>query len=1435
MKKKGMILLLILLFIFQPTLASSGIAMAETKDDRNELNLVVDLVNGNETSLRELNVSKEESFKTLVTISGEASGDDVTEQVEVSEEVTFTGESAGDIHTDEGTVIGTYEVVNQTIALTVLPQEKNVEGFISLDSEWNQEKVEELSGAHELSFKWSTAEQVLSLTFEEVVEEEEVIEEEATEDVSEEQPEEVQEEVAEEEVKEEVKEDEAVDEEVKEEDQEETVEEEVKEDEQEQGTEEEVKEEQQDEEQQEEVTEEEEAEKDEASEATKEEQEEDQAEDEEVTIAAVVSEIEQNIITNVELKNAEGQPIHRDENPDYRPVRGSVANIYMDWALPNGHGYASGSTFTFKLPEEFEVFNEVSGNLDFDGDSVGTFTLAMDNTVVVTFNETIEQLSNIKGTLFFQTKIKEKLEGTVEREIIFEIFDEVIAKIPVLFGTPGGSEIDKKGAADRAYNAQSISWTVDFNKSMSTLQNAVLKDFLEDNLALSPGTVKVYKLNVNVDGSVSQGEELDSSKYSLKESPFEIAFKEELNNAYRVVYDTEITDSEATTYKNDVVLTSSNQDDLKAQATVGTKRGQPLEKRSANYNPNTQTITWEIKYNYNERSISQKDALLKDEFSSSHGLLEDSIKVEQIEIDENGRESVKKVASNYTVTPKGNGFDLQFTEDINQAYKITYQTKSNDRVIDNGNINNKVTVGDKSKDSNQGINHVVINKWHNNGNYRDKTVDWHISINRDSHKMKEVVLNDTFNHKGLTLKEGSFYVKNVATNKELKEGTDYTVVATDDGYTLTFKEDIEHQHDIRYTTYFYFENLIEGKRSFKNTVNVSWKNEQGKTQDKEASSEFWPDEYTQNNGFKNGSYNAQTKEITWNVGVNYDLRKQNNIVVTDEIQGNQQLLPDTIKVYKMEFETWWNGAKKGAQLEAGKDYELIVSDQKFVVTFNGEQTGAYWIEYKTDLKDQLIKNFYDNRAVVTSDTGKALNLDARVSVNHGGSYVNKTGGQSGKLINWKIDINFTQSTVSNAVVNDEQGSNQILLEDSFKLYSTNVAANGNVSKGALLEKGKDYELKIETKEDGSQRFDLSFNNKITSAYILEYQSYINADNGETITNKAKFNGENITTETVESSKSIKVSLTTGGGTGSGERGSLEVKKVDAETGEKLAGAKFTLYDSEGRIAIRSVVTDEDGIARFTNLRYDNYILLEEQAPVGYVIGLQDQEVVKIDGNKNLKVENKKITRHVELSKVDQETNEALDGAEFQLEHKDEGTWKVVAEGLKVENGKLRYEDLEVGEYRFIETKAPSGYILDAEPVKFSIEDFQTEVVKVQKTNEILKGSATLKKVDSVTGKGLESAVFKLVTKDGQVIQEHVTSNEDGVVELTNLRPGEYQLIETQAPEFYQLDTTPIEFTVKAGEKDTLKLPDKKNTLVTGSVKLKKVDGDDKTPLAWGCV
>lgn len=518
--------------------------------------------------------------------------------------------------------------------------------------------------------------------------------------------------------------------------------------------------------------------------------------------------------------------------------------------------------------------------------------------------------------------------------------------------------------------------------------------------------------------------------------------------------------------------------------------------------------------------------------------------------------------------------------------------------------------------------------------------------------------------------------------------------------------------------------------------------------------------------------------------MNYDLKTLTDIQVNDPILGNQNLIEDSVTIHYANLGGGSNQAEKGDQVDEG-DYTLTIADGSINVHIHGETERAYWIEFKTSLEGELIEKEYNNLATVSSEGREDIHLDNTVSINHGGSYVEKSGLQSGSVIDWKIDINAGQSFVQNAAIKDEQSADQILLEDSFALYSTNVNERGVISKADPLVKGEDYTIEIDTADDGSQTFDLAFNDDIDEAYILEYQSFINTGNGETVSNSVTFSGENITTETVESGESIVVRQTGGGGTGSGERGSLEVIKVDAIDNEKvLDGAVFTLFDSEGEIELRTVETAEDGRALFNNLRYGDYILIESEAPEGYVVGIEDEKSVTVDAESTtVMIENEQITQAVELTKQDSETGEVLEGAEFSIKHVMDGEETLIANELMTDDeGKILVEDLDPGSYYFVETEAPEGYVLNEEPVVFEIIENQTTVTTVTKSNDIIKGSAELLKVASHNGEPLAGAVFELRTEDDEVIREDVMSNEEGVVLLEGLRPSQYKLVETKAPD-----------------------------------------------------
>ncbi|MDA2132379.1 SpaA isopeptide-forming pilin-related protein [Bacillus cereus] len=177
-------------------------------------------------------------------------------------------------------------------------------------------------------------------------------------------------------------------------------------------------------------------------------------------------------------------------------------------------------------------------------------------------------------------------------------------------------------------------------------------------------------------------------------------------------------------------------------------------------------------------------------------------------------------------------------------------------------------------------------------------------------------------------------------------------------------------------------------------------------------------------------------------------------------------------------------------------------------------------------------------------------------------------------------------------------------------------------------------------------------------------------------------------------------------------GKMKLVKVDiSDKNKKLAGAKFHIEDSKGKI-VGELVTNEEGEVISKDLPIGNYTLVEVEAPKGYEL-LKEKITVKVekDAVVEIKIGNKKLpdpTGQFEIEKVDdKDINLKLQGAIFQVLDK-EG--KEVARLTTDEKGKVISSQLVLGKYTIKEIKAPNGYMLLRDPIEIEI----TEAVKTQK-------------------------------------------------------------------------------------------------------------------------
>ncbi|MBO0476990.1 hypothetical protein DOK76_07905 [Vagococcus sp. DIV0080] len=306
-----------------------------------------------------------------------------------------------------------------------------------------------------------------------------------------------------------------------------------------------------------------------------------------------------------------------------------------------------------------------------------------------------------------------------------------------------------------------------------------------------------------------------------------------------------------------------------------------------------------------------------------------------------------------------------------------------------------------------------------------------------------------------------------------------------------------------------------------------------------------------------------------------------------------------------------------------------------------------------------------------------------------------------------------------------------------------------------------------------------------------------------------------------------------------DKGSVTLKKIDSQGKNVLSGAQFSLYTESGEEIAKSLETNEQGILTVTDLAFGSYYFKENKAPTGYELSTQEwkftigpsevSEPILIVAENTKEKEPEKGS--VVLTKVDGGNQDVtLASAMFTL-YKESG--ELIQDNLTTnEQGVLRVDDLEVGSYYFIETKAPDGYSIVSKKHSFDIKEGSAEeVVMLQATNdkEVYLGSVVLRKTDQANNqKVLSGAEYSLFKATGELVQNELVTDSRGEIQVTNLAEGDYYFVETKAPVGYELSTTPYEFTIKAKETSEVVRVEATNIekIIVGAVQLTKVDVDN---------
>ncbi len=400
----------------------------------------------------------------------------------------------------------------------------------------------------------------------------------------------------------------------------------------------------------------------------------------------------------------------------------------------------------------------------------------------------------------------------------------------------------------------------------------------------------------------------------------------------------------------------------------------------------------------------------------------------------------------------------------------------------------------------------------------------------------------------------------------------------------------------------------------------------------------------------------------------------------------------------------------------------------------------------------------------------------------------------------KIEIELNKTMENDDIFNI--GSNGEITNVQFGLYAAEdmTAADGKViPKDALIETAycdKDGKIVFVT--------DLPVGASVYAKEINTDSHYVvNEDAFKVVFDYAGQETETIR-ETVNGGEAIENKIL---------RGNIDGKKVD-EDGLVIKGALFGLFRADAtefteETAILTCESDENGIFRFENVPYGNWIVREIKAAPAFVLNEKNFEVTIDEDGETIEIvaENKYITGSVQTIKVDKDYPEnTLSGAVFEVYLDADGNKEfdaeidlLIGEMTEGENGTHSMEKLRYNGYFLYEKTAPEGFVKDNDYYYFEIR-VDGEVVMVENeagigfTNKPITGELEITKTDIADGKPLANVGFCIKDADGNTVIEGYT-DENGIAKFT-LRYGQYTYAEFKALDGYYENTEEYPFEIK---------------------------------------
>lgn len=252
------------------------------------------------------------------------------------------------------------------------------------------------------------------------------------------------------------------------------------------------------------------------------------------------------------------------------------------------------------------------------------------------------------------------------------------------------------------------------------------------------------------------------------------------------------------------------------------------------------------------------------------------------------------------------------------------------------------------------------------------------------------------------------------------------------------------------------------------------------------------------------------------------------------------------------------------------------------------------------------------------------------------------------------------------------------------------------------------------------------------------------------------------------------------------------------------------------IPIKNIKNDVAGVVNITEAKVKTYPVFyanaydeKYQDYITYADPVEDAEtsiLLKINAHKS----------KIKIIKEDKETHEPLQGVEFNVKYADNN--ENIGNFITDEKGEIIIQNLRPADIILTEVKTQENYILNTN--QYDVELSFNSMKEITISNERKRGNLKIIKVDKDDNNvAIGNVEFELYSEEQKKVIGKYTTDENGKIEIDNLRVGKYKLIEKKTNKFYNLGED-AEIVIKWNEITEQVV---ENELKKGKVKIVKVD------------